>query len=50
MKDRMARAVIERAAGDGRLSPGGTVVGIHGRNDGHLACSRVCGAWIPGTV
>ena len=26
MKDRMARAVIERAAADGRLAPGGTVV------------------------
>jgi cysteine synthase A len=26
MKDRMARAVIERAAADGRLPPGGTVV------------------------
>ena len=26
MKDRMARALIERAAADGRLSPGGTVV------------------------
>lgn len=26
MKDRMARAVVERAAADGRLAPGGTVV------------------------
>jgi cysteine synthase A len=26
MKDRMARALIERAAADGRLRPGGTVV------------------------
>jgi cysteine synthase A len=26
MKDRLARALIERAAADGRLPPGGTVV------------------------
>ena len=26
MKDRMARALVERAAADGRLQPGGTVV------------------------
>ena len=26
MKDRMARAMVERAAADGRLAPGGTIV------------------------
>lgn len=34
LKDRMARAVIERAAADGRLSPGGTVLEYTGGSTG----------------
>ena len=42
MKDRMARAVIEKAATDGRLPPGGTVVEYTGGSTGAslaLVCS-----------
>ena len=43
MKDRMARAVIERAAADGRLKPGGTVVEYTGGSTG-AALAMVCAA------
>src|SRR5204863_1833440 len=42
MKDRMARAVLERAEQDGRLEPGGTVVEYTGGSTGTslaLACA-----------
>ena len=44
MKDRMARAMIERAAADGRLAPGGTVVEYTGGTTGislGLACAAM---------
>jgi cysteine synthase A len=43
MKDRMARAVIERAAADGRLSPGGTVVEYTAGTTG-ISLALVCAA------
>ncbi len=42
MKDRMAKAIIERSEGDGRLKPGGTVVEYTGGTTGislALACA-----------
>jgi cysteine synthase A len=41
MKDRMARAVIERAEADGRLQPGGTVVEYTGGSTG-TSLALVC--------
>lgn len=43
MKDRMARAVIERAENDGRLRPGGTVVEYTGGSTG-TSLALVCAA------
>jgi cysteine synthase A len=43
MKDRMARAVIERAEADGRLKPGGTVVEYTGGSTG-TSLALVCAA------
>ncbi len=43
MKDRMARALIERAAADGRLSPGGTVVEYTSGTTG-ISLALVCAA------
>jgi cysteine synthase A len=43
MKDRMARAVIERAAADGRLKPGGTVIEYTGGSTG-TSLALVCAA------
>jgi cysteine synthase A len=43
MKDRMARAVIERAEADGRLRPGGTVVEYTGGSTG-TSLALVCAA------
>jgi cysteine synthase A len=43
MKDRMARAVIERAEADGRLQPGGTVVEYTGGSTG-TSLALVCAA------
>ena len=43
MKDRMARALIERAAADGRLSPGGTVVEYTAGTTG-ISLALVCAA------
>lgn len=43
MKDRMARAVIERARADGRLAPGGTVVEYTGGSTG-ASLAMVCAA------
>jgi cysteine synthase A len=43
MKDRMAPALIERAASDGRLSPGGTVVEYTAGTTG-ISLSLVCAA------
>ena len=43
MKDRMARAVIERAEDDGRLRPGGTVVEYTGGSTG-TSLAMVCAA------
>jgi cysteine synthase A len=43
MKDRMARAVIERAEQDGRLKPGGTVVEYTGGSTG-TSLAMVCAA------
>lgn len=43
MKDRMARAVIERAETDGRLRPGGTVVEYTGGSTG-TSLALVCAA------
>ena len=43
MKDRMARALIERAAADGRLTPGGTVVEYTAGTTG-ISLALVCAA------
>lgn len=43
LKDRMARAVIERAVADGRLSPGGTVLEYTGGSTG-TSLALVCAA------
>ncbi|HLY23199.1 MAG TPA: cysteine synthase family protein [bacterium] len=43
MKDRMARAVVERAAADGRLPPGGTVVEYTAGTTG-VSLAFVCAA------
>src|SRR5258705_677234 len=43
MKDRMARRLIERAAADGRLSPGGTVVEYTSGTTG-ISLALVCAA------
>jgi cysteine synthase A len=43
MKDRMARALIERAAADGRLEPGGTVVEYTAGTTG-ISLAFVCAA------
>lgn len=43
LKDRMARAVIERAEADGRLRPGGTVVDYTGGSTG-TSLALVCAA------
>jgi cysteine synthase A len=43
MKDRMARALIERAAADGRLAPGGTVVEYTAGTTG-ISLAFVCAA------
>ncbi|MGH7694066.1 MAG: PLP-dependent cysteine synthase family protein [Gemmatimonadaceae bacterium] len=43
MKDRMARALVERAAADGRLSPGGTVVEYTAGTTG-ISLALVCAA------
>jgi cysteine synthase A len=43
MKDRMARALVERAAVDGRLSPGGTVVEYTAGTTG-ISLAFVCAA------
>ena len=43
MKDRMARALVERAAADGRLSPGGTVVEYTAGTTG-ISLAYVCAA------
>ena len=43
MKDRMARAMIERAAADGRLPPGGTVVEYTAGTTG-ISLALVCAA------
>src|SRR5437867_7861236 len=43
MKDRMARALIERAAAAGRLSPGGTVVEYTAGTTG-ISLALVCAA------
>jgi cysteine synthase len=43
MKDRMARAMIERAAADGRLQPGGTVVDYTAGTTG-ISLAFVCAA------
>jgi cysteine synthase A len=43
MKDRMARALIERAAADGRLKPGGTVVEYTAGTTG-ISLAFVCAA------
>lgn len=43
MKDRMARALIERAAADGRLRPGGTVVEYTAGTTG-ISLALVCAA------
>ena len=43
MKDRMARAVIERAEAAGRLQPGGTVVEYTGGSTG-TSLALVCAA------
>src|SRR6058998_3841710 len=43
MKDRMARAMIERAAAEGRLSPGGTVVEYTAGTTG-ISLALVCAA------
>ena len=43
MKDRLARALIERAAEDGRLSPGGTVVEYTAGTTG-ISLALVCAA------
>ncbi len=43
MKDRMARALVERAAADGRLTPGGTVVEYTAGTTG-ISLALVCAA------
>ena len=43
MKDRMARAIVERAAADGRLRPGGTVVEYTAGTTG-ISIAFVCAA------
>jgi cysteine synthase A len=43
MKDRMARAIIQRAAADGRLAPGGTVVEYTAGTTG-ISLAMVCAA------
>lgn len=43
MKDRMARAIVERAAADGRLQPGGTVVEYTAGTTG-ISMALVCAA------
>jgi cysteine synthase A len=43
MKDRMARALVERAAADGRLGPGGTVVEYTSGTTG-ISLALVCAA------
>ncbi len=43
MKDRVAKAMIERAAGDGRLPPGGTVVEYTGGSTG-ISLGLICAA------
>jgi len=43
MKDRMARAIVERAAADGRLQPGGTVVEYTAGTTG-ISLALVCAA------
>ena len=43
MKDRMARAVIERAEADGRMKPGGTVIEYTGGSTG-TSLALVCAA------
>lgn len=43
LKDRMARAVVERAEADGRLAPGGTVVEYTGGSTG-TSLAFVCAA------
>lgn len=43
MKDRMARAIVERAAGDGRLAAGGTVVEYTAGTTG-ISIAFVCAA------
>ena len=43
MKDRLARALVERAAADGRLSPGGTVVEYTAGTTG-ISLALVCAA------
>jgi cysteine synthase A len=44
MKDRMARALVERAAADGRLPAGGTVVEYTAGTTGIFTCVRLRGA------
>src|SRR4249919_2900003 len=43
MKDRVAKAMIERAAADGRLPPGGTVVEYTGGSTG-ISLGLICAA------
>src|SRR4030095_16025969 len=43
MKDRMARALVERAVADGRLTPGGTVVEYTAGTTG-ISLALVCAA------
>jgi cysteine synthase len=43
MKDRMARALVERAAADGRLAPGGTVIEYTAGTTG-ISLALVCAA------
>lgn len=43
MKDRVARAMVERAAADGRLQPGGTVVEYTGGTTG-VSLALICAA------
>lgn len=43
MKDRMARAIVERAAGDGRLASGGTIVEYTAGTTG-ISLALVCAA------
>ena len=43
MKDRMARAIVERAAADGRLAPGGTIVEYTAGTTG-ISLALVCAA------